>query len=68
MNLRNNVSLFVVIMSEKFWRKVAIFMVNVGKVPFPISDNLITFIQANAIELLRTGPHNVFIPIQKLEV
>jgi len=24
-------------MSEKFWKKVAIFMVNVGKVPFPIS-------------------------------
>jgi len=37
-------------MSEKFWRKVAIFMVNVGKVPFPISDNLIKFIQAKLTE------------------
>ena len=37
-------------MSENFWKKVAIFMVNVGKVPFPISDNLINFIQAKLTE------------------
>ena len=37
-------------MSEKFWKKVAIFMINVGKVPFPISDNLINFIQAKLTE------------------
>lgn len=37
-------------MSEKFWRKVALFMVNVGKIPFPIKDNLINFIQTKLTE------------------
>jgi len=37
-------------MSEKFWKKVAMFMINVGKVPFPIKDNLLNFIKSKLTE------------------
>lgn len=37
-------------MSDEFWRNIAMFMVNIGKVPFPIKDNLINFIQSKLTE------------------
>lgn len=37
-------------MSDEFWKKIAIFMVNIGKVPFPIKDNLINFIKSKFTE------------------
>ena len=37
-------------MTEEFWKKFAGFMVKISKIPFPISKNLIDFLQAKITE------------------